>query len=617
MSLMLDHHLHENASAFELPRGTSVCRARNVETDVLPMSSDTEDDGRSPPRPRSAPPSPSREPALDVSRTNPTKRVAGAIMRAATRLVLTAAVQDSIVGDECLDVVDGSHPGSGAKQIGSIADPNTSTAEATLTNALPLKKEPWWRAFEFDKTQEIEGESQFNEVLLAKHGSANALALAFLEMDDPSDYNKIDLAPAACRDDQNSPKDEYPTDTTTLAAALHLKLGALQRKGFGAGISGELKMDAPATKKAANAKLPSKAHKKKVTQVTQNAFGDTLNVLTETTLHKELASLRVTGDVAKHGARTARVNTQRALHDSACGFDFFSEQNRKSRRAELCLRDADAHRDGKETDDAAGRAILSLSSLGIDLGGVEKGFLSAIDLRLKLAQTKLDALCSSAATKTKESTMPVAATEKPESNKEKLNLETREDDSQMSYDSDDEFSSGEGTGKGLFKFNSQSAKTQPLRDFLVGHFDHPYPNDAQREEVRIGLSQIPPTVFPTRLTLSFIYLQLAAATDMTRAQVSNWFINARVRIWRPMILNLGVEIEREGGDGLVGGTENGKDCGGSKKGTGNGSCGGSKKGTGNGRAKKGVAAALQSAKPKPKPRRASAADARRDVTGAC
>jgi hypothetical protein len=196
-------------------------------------------------------------------------------MRAATRLVLTAAVQDSIVGDECLDVVDGSHPGSGAKQIGSIADPNTSTAEATLTNALPLKKEPWWRAFEFDKTQEIEGESQFNEVLLAKHGSANALALAFLEMDDPSDYNKIDLAPAACRDDQNSPKDEYPTDTTTLAAALHLKLGALQRKGFGAGISGELKMDAPATKKAANAKLPSKAHKKKVTQVTQNAFGDT------------------------------------------------------------------------------------------------------------------------------------------------------------------------------------------------------------------------------------------------------------------------------------------------------------------------------------------------------
>ena len=249
------------------------------------------------------------------------------------------------------------------------------------------------------------------------------------------------------------------------------------------------------------------------------------------------------------------------------------------------------------------------------MGGVEKGFLSAIDLRLKLAQTKLDALCSSAATKTKESTMPVAATEKPESNKEKLNLETREDDSQMSYDSDDEFSSGEGTGKGLFKFNSQSAKTQPLRDFLVGHFDHPYPNDAQREEVRIGLSQIPPTVFPTRLTLSFIYLQLAAATDMTRAQVSNWFINARVRIWRPMILNLGVEIEREGGDGLVGGTENGKDCGGSKKGTGNGSCGGSKKGTGNGRAKKGVAAALQSAKPKP--RRASAADARRDVTGAC
>jgi hypothetical protein len=32
---------------------------------------------------------------------------------------------------------------------------------------------------------------------------------------------------------------------------------------------------------------------------------------------------------------------------------------------------------------------------------------------------------------------------------------------------------------------------------------------------------------------------------MSRAQVGNWFINARVRIWRPMILRLGEQIEDE------------------------------------------------------------------------
>ena len=70
------------------------------------------------------------------------------------------------------------------------------------------------------------------------------------------------------------------------------------------------------------------------------------------------------------------------------------------------------------------------------------------------------------------------------------------------------------------KFNAQSRRTQPLRDFLVAHFDHPYPSDAQREH-------------------------LARASGMSRAQVGNWFINARVRIWRPMILKLGEQIEDE------------------------------------------------------------------------
>ena len=73
---------------------------------------------------------------------------------------------------------------------------------------------------------------------------------------------------------------------------------------------------------------------------------------------------------------------------------------------------------------------------------------------------------------------------------------------------------------GELKFNAQSVKTQPLRDWLLAHFDKPYPDDEDK-------------------------VRLAEASGMTRAQVGNWFINARVRTWRPMVLGLGEEIERE------------------------------------------------------------------------
>ena len=73
---------------------------------------------------------------------------------------------------------------------------------------------------------------------------------------------------------------------------------------------------------------------------------------------------------------------------------------------------------------------------------------------------------------------------------------------------------------GELKFNAQSVKTQPLRDWLLAHFDKPYPDDEDK-------------------------VRLAEASGMTRAQVGNWFINARVRTWRPMVLDLGEEIERE------------------------------------------------------------------------
>ncbi|XP_059668651.1 BEL1-like homeodomain protein 1 [Cornus florida] len=49
-----------------------------------------------------------------------------------------------------------------------------------------------------------------------------------------------------------------------------------------------------------------------------------------------------------------------------------------------------------------------------------------------------------------------------------------------------------------------------LRAWLFEHFLHPYPKDSDK-------------------------LLLAKQTGLTRSQVSNWFINARVRLWKPMV----------------------------------------------------------------------------------
>eukprot|EP00743_Colponemidia_sp_Colp-15_P006523 GILK01007026.1.p1 GENE.GILK01007026.1~~GILK01007026.1.p1 ORF type:complete len:451 (+),score=52.57 GILK01007026.1:42-1355(+) len=51
-----------------------------------------------------------------------------------------------------------------------------------------------------------------------------------------------------------------------------------------------------------------------------------------------------------------------------------------------------------------------------------------------------------------------------------------------------------------------------LRTWLFEHFEHPYPTEQQKAE-------------------------LAEKTSLTYLQVNNWFINARVRIWRPMVEN--------------------------------------------------------------------------------
>ncbi|KAE8702476.1 BEL1-like homeodomain protein 9 [Hibiscus syriacus] len=49
-----------------------------------------------------------------------------------------------------------------------------------------------------------------------------------------------------------------------------------------------------------------------------------------------------------------------------------------------------------------------------------------------------------------------------------------------------------------------------LRAWLFEHFLHPYPTDTDK-------------------------LKLAKQTGLSRSQVSNWFINARVRLWKPMV----------------------------------------------------------------------------------
>ncbi|KAK8606795.1 hypothetical protein V6N13_052552 [Hibiscus sabdariffa] len=63
-----------------------------------------------------------------------------------------------------------------------------------------------------------------------------------------------------------------------------------------------------------------------------------------------------------------------------------------------------------------------------------------------------------------------------------------------------------------------------LRAWLFEHFLHPYPSDADK-------------------------LLLSRQTGLSKNQVSNWFINARVRLWKPMVEDMyQQEIKEEDGD---------------------------------------------------------------------
>ncbi|KAL8526826.1 hypothetical protein ACS0TY_015886 [Phlomoides rotata] len=60
-----------------------------------------------------------------------------------------------------------------------------------------------------------------------------------------------------------------------------------------------------------------------------------------------------------------------------------------------------------------------------------------------------------------------------------------------------------------------------LRAWLFDHFLHPYPTDTDK-------------------------LMLAKQTGLSRNQVSNWFINARVRLWKPMVEEIHMLETRQG-----------------------------------------------------------------------
>ncbi|KAM6595778.1 hypothetical protein CsatA_006302 [Cannabis sativa] len=70
-----------------------------------------------------------------------------------------------------------------------------------------------------------------------------------------------------------------------------------------------------------------------------------------------------------------------------------------------------------------------------------------------------------------------------------------------------------------------------LRAWLFEHFLHPYPKTADK-------------------------VMLAKQTGLTRSQVSNWFINARVRLWKPMVEEMYIEETKSHEDQVKGTTTN-------------------------------------------------------------
>ena len=222
--------------------------------------------------------------------------------------------------------------------------------------------------------------------------------------------------------------------------------------------------------------------------------------------------------------------------------DELNELAGKSDVERLDATDKTTHSDGhraRSQQDARDRRRL-LNRVGVDLAATSRSFGSAVDARTREASNKALLLGASRFAVEAARDGTVGTTTKLSETRA-----TRDDasplDAPLLDASDERLKSAKAKGPksgsksvvkrtladdpdaevtGELKFNAQSVKTQPLRDWLLAHFDKPYPDDEDK-------------------------IKLAEASGMTRAQVGNWFINARVRIWRPMVLRLGEEIERE------------------------------------------------------------------------
>eukprot|EP01027_Heterolobosea_sp_BB2_P015625 GEZU01022351.1.p1 GENE.GEZU01022351.1~~GEZU01022351.1.p1 ORF type:complete len:407 (-),score=121.40 GEZU01022351.1:1213-2433(-) len=70
-------------------------------------------------------------------------------------------------------------------------------------------------------------------------------------------------------------------------------------------------------------------------------------------------------------------------------------------------------------------------------------------------------------------------------------------------------SSGGGSSKSRKNRNLPEHAKKILQDWFLEHYDHPYPTEAEKSE-------------------------LSAATGLVKTQINNWFINTRVRMWRPI-----------------------------------------------------------------------------------
>ena len=438
-----DAHLHENALVDDLT-GASLLRTRIVDISEKRVSNaDTRSDTRSATaRPRTVPDAgqPARPSAKHASARRP-----GAILRAAERLVLAAAIEDAAAGD--------ANEGDGSRSQPPVSD---DTREARFRGSGVF-------------------DARFAENEKETDGETNL----------PATKRRSPTV-----DDRGLPEGDPDLDRANRGHPPRPRLAAT--KGSEARVRREARSPFADARDAEGG--VRRAAAETFASETESLSGDRANADAETpeTLARALARLRVAVDGAKAKARAARTRLGRNL-----------------RRGDD---NADA------SDDSRLRAALR--GVGVDLSRLAEAsqFSTRVDARAAEARASIGTRRAHRA----QCEVPGDTTlGDPTADARRARVSRR--DARNDADSRDETRpapSPETPVNALIKFNAQSRRTQPLRDFLVAHFDHPYPSDAQRE-------------------------RLARETGMSRAQVGNWFINARVRVWRPMIMRLGEQIEDE------------------------------------------------------------------------